>query len=45
MVINKEELRTIREAAQAGKQKDALMISSNELERIKTSTVIKTKDE
>ena len=45
VVINKEELRTIREAAQVGKQKDALMITQNELDRIKGSTVIKSKDE
>jgi hypothetical protein len=45
VIVGKEEMRTIREAAQAGKQKDALMISQAELERMKGSTVIKSKDE
>ena len=45
VVIGKDQLRTIREAAQVGKQKDALMITQNELDRMKNTTVIKSNDE
>ena len=34
-IVDKDQLRTIREGAQAGKQKDALLISQQELERMK----------
>jgi len=44
-IITTDELRTIREQADKGQKADAIVITKNELDRIKGSTVIKTKDE
>jgi len=45
VVIDKNQLRSIREAAQVGKQKDALMITQNEMDRMRNATLVKSKDE
>jgi len=44
-VISIDELRTIRGKTEANNQQDAVIISANELSRIKDATTIKTKDQ
>ena len=44
-MVSKEELRKIREQTEKGQKSDAIVISAGELERIKNSTQIRTKEE
>jgi len=44
-VISQEELRAIRAKTEKNTKNDAVVISKNDLNRIKDATVIKTKDE
>jgi len=45
VVLSKEELRDLRNQTETGKKSDALVISKAELDRMKASTKILTKDE
>jgi hypothetical protein len=44
-VISQDELRAIRAKTEKNTKNDAVVISKNDLNRIKDATVIKTKDE
>ena len=44
-VISQDELRSIRAKTEKNTKNDAVVISKNDLNRIKDATVIKTKDE
>ena len=44
-VISQDELRAIRSKTEKNTKNDAVVISKNDLNRIKDATVIKTKDE
>jgi hypothetical protein len=44
-VISLDELRTIRQKTEKNNQNDAVIISKNDLERIKMATSIKTKEQ
>ncbi len=44
-VLSKEELRGIRAKCEDGKQSDAIVLSQNEIDRIKGSTKIQTKEQ
>lgn len=44
-VVSKDELRDIRKKTEKGQKSDAIVISQNELERMKAATRIQTKDQ
>ena len=44
-VIDKDELRDIRKKTEKGQKSDAIVISQNELERMKAATKIQTKEQ
>ena len=44
-IISQDELRSIRAKTEKNTKNDAVVISKNDLNRIKDATVIKTKDE
>ena len=45
MTVTKEELREIRQKTEKGQKSDAIVISQSELERMKASTKIQTKEQ
>ena len=45
MVVGKEELKDIREKTEKGQKSDAIIISKQELERMKAATKIQTKEQ
>lgn len=45
MAITKEDLRDIRQKTEKGQKSDAIVITQNELERMKASTKIQTKEQ
>ena len=44
-VLSTGEIRKLREQAETGKKNDAIVLSKDELDRMRAATVIKSKDE